>query len=41
MLYVEKDLRGLGYGTKIMHLAESLSNQRGCSFALIKNRLLY
>lgn len=35
MLFVEKDLWGLGYGTKIMHLAESLGSQRGCSFALV------
>ncbi len=35
MLYVGKDHRGLGYGTKIMHLAESLGSQRGCTFALV------
>ena len=35
MLWIAPDLRGLGWGTKVMKQAEIIGKDRGCSFATV------
>lgn len=35
MLWIEKNLRGKGWGTAIMQQAENIGRNRGCSFATV------
>lgn len=36
MLWVDKTLRGQGWGTKLMHQAEAIGRQRHCTFATVQ-----
>lgn len=35
LLYMDETLRGQGYGTRLIHKAEALGRERGCSFSTI------
>lgn len=34
-LWVQEQLRGMGYGTKLMHSAEALARKSGCNFMAV------